>query len=42
MSNNVGNYTKPREDEDIHFRVPEESEKMLVEDWVPPTGRVKK
>jgi len=37
----VGNHTEAWENKDINFRVPEESEQVLVKDRVSPTGRVK-
>lgn len=41
VGDNVRDYTEAREDEDIDFRVSEESEQMLVQDWVSSAGGVK-
>jgi len=41
-ANNLGDNSKPREDEDVNFRVSKKSKQMLVENWVPPASRIKK
>ena len=41
MGDNMGDGTKAGEDEDIDFRMAEESEEMLIKNGVPPAPGVK-
>lgn len=41
VCNNVRDYTEPGKDENVNFWVSEESEQVLVKNWVSATGRVK-
>jgi len=40
LDNDLRNDTKAGQDENIDLRMPKESEKVLIEDWVTPAGRV--
>ena len=37
----MGNHAKAWQNKDVYFRVSEESEQMLVKDWVSPTCGIK-
>lgn len=41
ISHHMRDYAKPWEDKNVYFRMAKKSKKMLVEDRIPSTGRVK-
>jgi len=41
MSNNLGNYTKARQNQNIYLGVPKEPKQVLVQNWITATGRIK-
>lgn len=41
VCNDVGNHAEAREDKNVYFWVAEESEQMLIEDWVSTSSWVK-
>jgi hypothetical protein len=42
MNNDLGNYTKPRQDQNVNLRVAKKSKQMLVQNRIPTPGRIKK
>lgn len=38
----MGNHPEAWENKDVNFGVAEESEQVLIQDWVSPSGRIEK